>query len=358
MEKIGTRIGGVRDSRGRPLTIERKIMFSRLKKHNMSLAADRLSELKNELERLRSVMGIPKPCVEQALEICKQALQKEIPISVEALAAAALYMACRMMNMPRPLDEFTKYLKVPKEKVARFYRLLLQKLDVKVPVSDPILYVSRIAGQLGLGGEVVKTAVEILQMAKRARITSGKDPAGLAAAALYMAALMHGDNRTQKDFAAAAGVTEVTVRNRYNEILKILRRQLNGFEKEVEINGKKYKVNVLSGSAELERGSRLLLRIRITVEVDGVKREYVITYGKYGKENMAVGRAYINADAPGGREADAERLSALVKALTGREPRINRRSNGRIEVVCYRAHLEGLRRYVEFADAIEEWLRQ
>jgi Transcription initiation factor TFIIIB, Brf1 subunit/Transcription initiation factor TFIIB len=85
-----------------------------------------------------------------------------------------------------------------------------------------VLYISRIAEQLKLSGEVVKTAIEILQKAKRAGITAGKDPAGLAAAAVYIASLMHGDNRTQKDFAVAAGVTEVTVRNRYKELAKAL----------------------------------------------------------------------------------------------------------------------------------------
>jgi transcription initiation factor TFIIB len=142
--------------------------------------------------------------------------------SVEAMAAAALYMACRMMKMPRPLDELVRYTKASRREVARCYRLLLRELNVKVPISDPVLYISRIAEQLKLSGEVVKTAIDILQKAKKAGITAGKDPAGLAAAAVYIAALMHGDNRTQKDFAVAAGVTEVTVRNRYKELAKTL----------------------------------------------------------------------------------------------------------------------------------------
>jgi transcription initiation factor TFIIB len=75
--------------------------------------------------------------------------------------------------------------------VARCYRLLLRELNVKVPISDPVLYISRIAEQLKLSGEVVKTAIDILQKAKKAGITAGKDPAGLAAAAVYIAALMH-----------------------------------------------------------------------------------------------------------------------------------------------------------------------
>jgi hypothetical protein len=132
---------------------------------------------------------------------------------------------------------------------------------------------------------------------------------------------------------------------------------LKGFEMEVEVNGEKYKVKVIDGGAvEEDRGDRKLLRIKITAEVGSVRSEYTITYGRRGRNNAAVGHAYAKADAPGGREADAERFSALVKALTGREPKVYQRSDDTIEIVCGREHLEGFRRFAELADAIEKWL--
>jgi hypothetical protein len=133
--------------------------------------------------------------------------------------------------------------------------------------------------------------------------------------------------------------------------------KLEGFEKEVEVNGRVHKVKVISGGAEFEesRSGRTLLRLKITAEVDGVRRDYVITFGKC---NNVVGRAVARADAPGGREADAERLSALIKALTGREPNIRRMKNGAIIIECYEGHLEGFRRYAELADAVERWLEE
>jgi len=92
--------------------------------------------------------------------------------------------------------------------------------------------------------------------------------------------------------------------------------------------------------------------------VDGVRRVYEITFGRYGKINAAKGYAYISADAPGGREADAERLSALIKALTGRKPRVYRRSDGRVVAECGREHLDGFARYAELAEAIARWLEE
>jgi hypothetical protein len=131
---------------------------------------------------------------------------------------------------------------------------------------------------------------------------------------------------------------------------------LKGFEKEVEVDGKTYVVKVRDGGAvEEDRNGRKLLRIRITAEVDGVVRDYTITYSRLGRDKAAVGRAYARAD-PDGREADAKRFSALIKALTGEEPKVYQRSDGTIEIVCGREHLEGFRRFAELADTIEKWL--
>ena len=134
---------------------------------------------------------------------------------------------------------------------------------------------------------------------------------------------------------------------------------LKGFEMEVEVDDRRHVVKVIDGEAvEEDRGGRKLLRIRITAEVGGVRSEYTITYGRYGKDNAAMGFATAKADTPGGREAEAVRLSALIKALTGKEPRIRRRSDGKIEIVCGREHLDGFMRYSELADAIMKWLEE
>jgi hypothetical protein len=127
-------------------------------------------------------------------------------------------------------------------------------------------------------------------------------------------------------------------------------------------------VKITGGRAEFEesrRGKRLL-RLKITAEVGGVEgghtivdrvvREYTITFGRYGDRNEIAGFAVARANAPGGKETDAERLSALVKALTGREPKVYRMKNGKIK--CYREHLDGFMRYAELADAIARWLEE
>jgi hypothetical protein len=143
---------------------------------------------------------------------------------------------------------------------------------------------------------------------------------------------------------------------------------LKGFVKEVEVDGRRYVVKVIDGEAvEEDRGGRKLLRIKITAEVGRVEgehtivnrvvHEYTITFGRRGAGNEARGFAYAKADAPGGREADAERFAAVVKALTGREPWVYRMGN-RIKIECGREHLDGFKRYTELADDIEKWLEE
>ncbi len=136
--------------------------------------------------------------------------------------------------------------------------------------------------------------------------------------------------------------------------------RLEGFEGVVEVNGRKHVVKVIGWGAELEESwsGKKLLRLKVTAEVDGVEGDYTITFSRRRADNAALGRAYASADAPGGREADAERFSALVKALTDEEPRVYRMEGGRVMIECGREHLDGFKRYAELADAIEKWLEE
>jgi hypothetical protein len=128
--------------------------------------------------------------------------------------------------------------------------------------------------------------------------------------------------------------------------------------KEASSGGELFRV--IGRGTKLEEGQdcKKLMRIRIAVEADGVWSEYEITYSGHARINTAVGFAYVSAGAPGGRETGAERFSALVKALTGKELKMCRMKGGRIKIECYEGHLEGFARFAELADAIMKWLEE
>ncbi|MDO8056746.1 MAG: transcription initiation factor IIB, partial [Candidatus Hermodarchaeota archaeon] len=88
--------------------------------------------------------------------------------------------------------------------------------------SQPTNFVPRFAQTLGLSSRVQRRATSVLEHARAKGITAGKDPTGLAASALYISAIMEGERRTQREIAEVAHVTEVTVRNRYKELVREL----------------------------------------------------------------------------------------------------------------------------------------
>jgi transcription initiation factor TFIIB len=134
------------------------------------------------------------------------------------MVAASLYIACRVTQTSRTLAEVARYSHVDKKEIARCYRIMLKKLNLRVPVPKAQLRVSKIASKVELGEKTQRMVIEILGEADRLKISVSKDPMGLAAAALYIACILNGEKRTQKTIAEAAGVTEVTIWNRYKSL--------------------------------------------------------------------------------------------------------------------------------------------
>ena len=227
---LSTAIGRVdRDAFGRKLPLSTRLQMWRLRKwqirSRVHSSVDRnLAQAMAELDRLCDKAHIPGPVKEKAAVVYRKALDRGLVRgrSIAAIAAASLYAACRGSGTARTLREIAEASLVDKKDVARCYRLLLRELDVQMPIANPLTYVSKIAERTGISGPTQGHAIKILHEARRRRAAAGKDPMGLAAAALYIACLVNNEKKTQKDIAEAAGVTEVTVRNRY----KSLRRQL------------------------------------------------------------------------------------------------------------------------------------
>ncbi len=219
-----------RDALGRKLPLSTRIQMWRLRKwqirSRVHSSMDRnLAQAMSELDRLSGKVSISPPIKEKAALVYRKALDKGLVRgrSISAIAAASVYAACRKSGLPRTLREIAEASLVDKKDVARCYRLLLHELDFHMPISDPLTYVSKIAEKNGVSGKTQGAAIQILSDARRNRVSAGKDPMGMASAALYIACLQNNEKITQKDIAEAAGVTEVTVRNRY----KALKKQLS-----------------------------------------------------------------------------------------------------------------------------------
>ncbi len=219
-----------KDASGKPLSASMKSTIERLRtwdsRSQVHESVDRnFRQAFSELDRLKDKLALSDAVIEKTAYIYRKALDKGLVRgrSIPALIASALYAACRNTETPRTLTDVANGINIKRKDVARCYRLLLRELDLKMPVVDPTKGVSRIASITGLSEKTKRKALEFLKEASRLEASAGKDPMGLAAAALYLASVMMGENTTQKDIANAAGVTEVTIRNRYKGLKEVLK---------------------------------------------------------------------------------------------------------------------------------------
>jgi transcription initiation factor TFIIB len=196
----------------------------RRKRINAAIGKQRL-HAQDEIDRLSSLLSIPEETREGSLSIYREAWENDLihGRSIEKILAASIYMACRIQSVPRTLDEIENATKVGRKDIIKTSKLLAKRLGMRLAPTSPLDYVGRFCAKLNLEKHVAERAREIINEALEKDITSGRGPTGIAASAIYIAAILCDDRRTQKDVAEATGVTEVTLRVRYKELARELR---------------------------------------------------------------------------------------------------------------------------------------
>jgi len=217
---------------------KKRAQYYRLTKWHKRLikSKDRnLSFALSELQRIVSFLNLPRTIHERIARYYEEAVNKGLVRgrSIESVIASLTYAVSREFGSPRTLDEISESSGVDKREIGRTYRYIARELGVRILPADPMTYVPRFCSMLGLSDKVQAKSIEILRKAKKHDITSGKGPTGVAAAAIYIACVLIGEKRTQREVADIVGVTEVTIRNRYKELIEKL-----GIEEEVEKKAK------------------------------------------------------------------------------------------------------------------------
>lgn len=177
-----------------------------------------------ELSKLSSALNLPKNILETASVIYRRAIKKRLirGRSIHNVTAAAIYMSCRQCGVPRTLDEIASSSSLNKKDIGRSYRFMVRELEAFVPPSTSRNYAARFSNKLVISGKAEAIAIRILEIAKEMKLTSGRGPTGIAAAATYIATVLTNERKTQREIAEIANVTEVTIRNRYKELLERL----------------------------------------------------------------------------------------------------------------------------------------
>jgi transcription initiation factor TFIIB len=232
-EGITTEIGKGRGELFK-VSSKKRAQYYRLTKWHKRLikSKDRnLSFAFSELQRLISYLHLSRAIHEKVAKLYQHAVNKGLVRgrSTESIIAALLYTTCREEGAPRTLDEISKASGINRRDIGKTYRYISRKLSIRILPAKAQDYIPRFGSLLGLSERVQVRAVEILDEAGNSDVTSGKGPIGVAAAALYIAAVLDGEKKTQREVADAIGVTEVTIRNRYKEMVESL-----GIKDEIE----------------------------------------------------------------------------------------------------------------------------
>ncbi|MFX1574671.1 MAG: transcription initiation factor IIB family protein [Promethearchaeota archaeon] len=229
---IGPRtiIRGSRDARGTLLSPKYKSKFNRLAKIHRSLTTSYERNLwiaLPNLQRLQKRLSIPDAVAEDALRIYTQTVKKKLTMgrSIDTLLSASIFAALRVHGIPRTAEEITKVAQIPKKKVIKSYRLILMevlpKLGMKVKHFTADRYVDKFNEELKLSMKCRNIAVKLIEKARESGFNSaGKDPKGIAAAAIYIGSKICNESRTQKEISKLAQVTEVTLRMRVKDLQK------------------------------------------------------------------------------------------------------------------------------------------
>lgn len=227
---LSTEIGWKnKDAYGKSIPHRNRAQFYRLRKlqrrTRISNAVERnLTTAMIELERITSAMGLPRNVREMAASTYRNAMNKNMIRGrrVEAVVAATVYFACRQSGIPRTLNEIASFSKSEKKEIGRTYRFLAKKLKLKLLPTHPEDYISRFCSKLGLSSKAQAKVTEIIRDASNKKLTSGKGPIGITAAAIYVAAIICNEKRAQKEIAEVTGVTDVTIRKRCRELVSKL----------------------------------------------------------------------------------------------------------------------------------------
>ncbi|WP_123538814.1 transcription initiation factor IIB [Halosimplex salinum] len=218
-----------KDAYGRSISSEKRSQMHRLRKWQERIRTKDAGERNlqfalSEVDRMASALGVPRSVREIASVMYRRALDEDLirGRSIEGVATACLYAACRKQGIPRSLEEIAEVSRVDRKEIGRTYRYVSQELGLEMEPVDPKQYVPRFCSELDLPETVQTKATEIIDETAEAGLLSGKSPTGFAAAAIYAASLLCNEKKTQREVADVAQVTEVTIRNRYQEQIEAM----------------------------------------------------------------------------------------------------------------------------------------
>lgn len=224
-DNLVTEVGSRDDLRKLPARTRN--LMQRIRKKNKwasSALQQNLNQNLSNLKMVASYLNLPDSIEKEAAEIYRTCVERGLTMarSNENILAASVYIAAKLQQMPKSLNEIAEATKIDKFVIAKTAKLVMKRLELKIVPSNPVDFVGRFASELKLDARIQTKAVKMIEEMQRKGLTSGKSPISLAATALYITALRNHTRVKQIDIAKISGITETTLRSRTKEMLKKL----------------------------------------------------------------------------------------------------------------------------------------
>jgi transcription initiation factor TFIIB len=176
-----------------------------------------------KLDTLKDKLSLSDSIVEKSAYIFRKIQERHLVRgrTIDGMLSAAVYTACREMGASVTLKDIAAASNLTYKDISKNYRVLVFELDIKIPLIDPMKCIVKVANKLSIKEKTKKQAMNIMSEVVEREMTSGKVPMGLAASVLYLSCQITGEVISQAKIAEVSGTTEVTVRNRYKDLIQI-----------------------------------------------------------------------------------------------------------------------------------------
>jgi len=223
-----------RDVTGKPLSLENRRMFYRLRmwdrNSRSAITSKSFQKAFTLLDAMSSKLGLPESVVEETAYLFRKIAARKILAgrSTSAMLCATIYITCRITDTPRTLQDVVEAGNIKKKVLQRTYRFLAKELDISPEAYSPSEFVTRISKGLTLSEKTQRLAFKILDQCAKKQVSTSKNPMAMAAAAIYLASTINIERVSQSKISKISGISAVTIRERKKEIVKKIGDVSNG----------------------------------------------------------------------------------------------------------------------------------
>jgi len=204
--------------------------FKKLEKYNIN-SKDKDSDepttiqsVRIQTRRIGSILNLPRYVQEGAIKMYKKLSKKGIVRgrSIDNMIVSCIYTICRNFNLLYTIDEFSEISSANRDKILENHKRIKKELDINNGHVTAVDYTDKFCSDLGLDNNQTNKVKNIIKEVRNDFV--GKNPRGIVGGVIYAVMLEeeedYRDRLSQELIAEVTGVSNVTIRSRFNEVIE------------------------------------------------------------------------------------------------------------------------------------------